>query len=249
MCSLHLCIPRIYNNVRHLVFVKTCLLHGCLPPPSSAHICCDLGTDLSIAGLLQSSPAGLWLLSSPPWLESPVSLLACTVHYSQSGCIDYFETEVRPRQCSAPDLPVSFHLSQCESQVLTQAGEALRDLTLRDLLQLSSCLTPLTVLWPQRPPGYSSITSSQDPCFLCFARNSWLRYLRGCFFNSTKTWLTHKPIRKTCAPSPLWSGSCHSQTPYTPFTALVFGISYIFYINFMLRVLNCLTICFFKSDF
>lgn len=144
MCSLHLCIPGIYNNVRHLVFVKTCLLHGCLPPPSSAHICCDLGTDLSISGLLQSSPAGLWLLPSPPWLESPVSLLACTVHSSQSGCIDYFETEVRPRQCSAPDLPVYFHLSQRESQVLTQAGEALRDLTLRGLLQLSSRLTPLT---------------------------------------------------------------------------------------------------------
>lgn len=105
-----------------------------------------------------------------------------------------------------------------------------------------------TVLRPQQPLGYSSITSCQDPCFLCFARNSWLRYLHGCFFNSMKSWLTHEPIRKTCAPSPLWSGSCLSQTPYTPFTALVFGISYIFYINFMLRVLNCLTICFFKSE-
>ena len=109
-------------------------------------------------------------------------------------------------------------------------------------------LLSLTALRPQRPPGYSSITSSQDPCFLCFAWNSWLRYLRGCFFNSMKFWLTHEPPRKTCAPSPLWNGNCHSQIPYTPFTALVFWMSYIFYINFMLRVLNCLTICFFKSE-
>lgn len=106
---------RTYHSTWHIGTISKCLLRGASFHLQSAHICCDLGTDLNISGLLQSPAAPLWLL---PSLLSGSSLFPLCPHaacFSQSGCSNYCETEVRPCHGSAQNLPVAFRLTQSTS--------------------------------------------------------------------------------------------------------------------------------------
>lgn len=204
-CVLYIFVfHRTYDSVWHIVSTNKCLLRGACLHLQSTHTCCNLGPDFIMSGLLQSSAAHLWLLQSPLNWFSLFLLCPRAICFSQSGCSDLCETEVRPCHGSTQNLAAASHLTQTVSLSLHRHMRPYRTWPCTASSTSAPNILPSpTELWPQQPPDSSSITSYQEVLCLLFAWIPCFRYLHRCSFTSCRSNLKHELIKETASPNSL----------------------------------------------